>query len=434
MESTNRCLTRRIVLFVLLLTASSITVDAQVANVDILQDYISPYETLQVRITTDSPVTPPLSQDILVTDGQNKKVSASPSIIPINETLFFITLNIPEIEDGTYTLSIKNIRFILQGQLFNIQSTKEIQILTTKPQIDFNPAVITAKPGDVFTISAKSQQSIILNINAPPVIKHLYSQPQSLGTQSKRTFTFTIDQFYAGQHEIEILFTDNNKVWSIPLFLEPSEETPVVNEEKDIPILLLAPSTKISKKLYPGEEIKGSIPLQNNLNETLSQVSLSLQGSVADFIVIPNPLFENIQPLQKFDPMLIINPTEEITPGLYTGSLFVESQNYKLPITIEITIEEKTEAPEIPEEPFPESDLPEIEDDGSIFEEPDEMPLIDFNTTTSKTPERREVIVGPFIIVMILLIIAIIIYIFSKKHPEQKSLSEYVEEIERKRR
>jgi len=411
-----------IIIFTLILANTSFSQEDFLIQINPYNTQLSNGETFQAEIYFNNPISNPKQQNIKLYKETNQPIS--PFFKEIENNNYFLYFQTP-LEEGTYTLKIENIPFLVNNVLKQITKEQEIEIITQQPSLSITPGykIIKGKKTEQITLNIKSNDiDTNIEISTPNFITHPYNTPQTINKNKLRKFTLTADTSNLQENTKEFInITYSSKIFTIPIHVLEIAQKP--QEKQAIEFLLTEDG--LFKTLGKLDTIEGTLKLKNKLNQTLENLKIIIEGDAKDIIQLNQTDFLNIPPLSELSIFLWINKEKLPSKESYQGTMIAQTSNHTTNIPIIINIEQQKEPEETKEEIIiqeqkEENKSEEIIDDFLIWNIEEEQPV------PKKTPKS-------IFFIMILLLIAIIIFFISKKSKiKKKTFSEIIKKAERR--
>lgn len=322
------------------------------AELTTFNEEYNPGETLQA-IASNISLT---SSQVSLIDSESNSVSISPLLTEYREDNYFIYFNLPTtLDEGVYRLFTGSLET-------NFTITNRTTAVQIKPAF-----IILDSSDDTFTIQLQNLGTSITVIVSPST-PEISPRKSSVALGSEDLFNLLVDYDYSDITEDETLtLTYDQTTYNIPLFyLEVEEE--IINEtiienititnetitienitsEIEETLVFLTQSESANINLNVEESFEGYLKLQNNLNETLTDLTFTLTGNLAEVVRINLTTIQNISSEEIISQYLWVNENENLSAGTYEGELIFSNEDYStsLPIIITLTEEEIEETPE----------------------------------------------------------------------------------------
>lgn len=321
-------------------------------EINFLQESHIPKETLQAEILIPNLVSELSSKNIKITDESDNEIKIGFLLKKLTEEYYFIYFDLPEnLQDGSYNLIIKDITYnennILREEpvsnKFKINSSIQRDLITIQPGIlEFK----TTTPYQKLIIENKESKTITLPITTSNELIKVSSEEIIIPANSQKEITVYTEKLEEGTKEFITLANYQIPVWvleGIPI-TERGVFSFSIEDEKEIML------DKLSADLFKNQIAYEDIFIKNNLNETLTDISIFLTDDLKSIIELDTIFVKELKPNEKITEYFLVNSKRDPKFPSYSGDLIVKTNGYeeKLPITITI-IQEETQISEEPE-------------------------------------------------------------------------------------
>jgi hypothetical protein len=343
--------------------------------------------------------------DISILNSLGYKSNVGVSLLKLTKNHHFIFFEVPQLDQGNYTLKIK-------------EELKQFQVNEERTKLSISTGAVKYTPEDslFFKITLTNNDIKSQTIDITSSSLSLIPSLNSVILPGKSSKSFNIKLEKQSFNFLTVLSIDNFNlpVWyivgaeTIPFFeidVEPKEQ----KEERGLEFY-----TKSGTKLnYITKEIQESIPIidsiifKNALNITLNNLKISLTGNLEDIINLGSTEVEVLVPNEEKKLDITVNENRILLEEFYSGDLLISSENYTFKLPIDFKVVEKAEEPEV---------LTVEETTEELPEEPEVNKTI--------TPEVvEEKLAGKWIYLIVLITILIIFAYISLRKPKAKKTS-----------
>jgi hypothetical protein len=332
-----------LILFILILLSLS-----TVSALDIFNEEYIAGETLQAESNSSGLSTSQIS--LLNSDSQI--VSISPLLTQIREDEHLIYFNLPtDLEVGQYKLRAgsDSVNFSIISGTQIIQFKPGVIILDDtgsnfKLEIsnlfDDNTVEISSSSSSI--IPRKSTLSFIGAENKNLFIDYTYTQIEkdetiSLSYGSRSFLVPIIYPDLDNSEEINITLgniTEENitKEVNTTIFIE---EEIIIDETE--PLVFVVSSETVEVNIFEGESISDTLKIQNNLNETITELSIKLSGDLRNILSINEENIE-IKSKELYSLNVNINQNNRAKVGEYMGEITLSNTEYSISLPMIITV------------------------------------------------------------------------------------------------
>lgn len=403
-----------------------ICIPVTLAQVEIsfLKDNYIPGEILQAEIQIlEQPISEINLDNIFVYGPLGEKVDIGFILVDLEENNSLLYAPLPKnLKAGIYNLTITNLYYKPHNILEKKEVSKSFEIVTNGTLLTIDPPYFKIDPAKIpeeLSIKIQNLDTKSVSVEATSSVDYIYPIRNSITLnpgEQKRLFlsldpklfeegkvilNLTYDRYY------QVPFYSIKKV--VPITPIPASPTPTITPEKGL--IFATDLTKIIKTISRDEQIEGTIPIKNELNKTLYNITVDATGNLEAVLSIQPEQLDSLDSYQTS--MLIINLNSNLNAleGLYEGNLIIQSGIYSDELPLSITI-----APSKVVTPPPPTKTPTVA--VSISPSPS-------STIQQTTTERKIPLLAIFILVAIIIIFILIFYLIGKQD-KRKTFKEYI--------
>ena len=286
----------------------------------------------------------------------------------------------------------------------------------------YPPFIVLDKNDDRFQIEIKNilrRETVSVNSSTDAIRPYKLSKT----LEAYDSFNLYVDYMYENisQDESLLVYYDNRS-YTIPIFyleapaleVVPEEEVAPVAEEEVVPeetseaLVFLVSTKKIETSLAQDVTLKDTVSVKNQLNTTLSNLTIALTGDLADLVVLDEIDVYSLLAGETLTISITVNERGDAMPGAYEGSLVFGNDQYSASLPFSLTVTEE-----------------------AASEEEQQVEVVTVSGTELEKEGNTTVIIG---VVIIVLLVALIVLVVSKlRQRPQKKFKQYIEETKRKK-
>lgn len=336
------------------------------------------------------------------------------SIAPIVQTIrgdSYAYFNLPvSLATGTYTLKAG-------------QEEVTFDVFDGNDAMQVNPPfIVLDKKEDRFQIEIKNilrRETVSVSSSTDAIRPYKLSKT----LEAYDSFNLYVDYMYENISQDEsLLVYYYNRSYTIPIFylgapapevipeeeVVPIAEEELVSEEIPVALVFLVSTEKIETSLAPDVTLEDTVSVQNQLNTTLSNLTISLTGDLVDFVIINETDVDSLEAGETLTISITVNERGNAVPGIYEGSLIFGNDQYSANLPFSLTVTEE-----------------------AVPEEEQQVEVVTVGETEQGKEGNTIVIIG---FVIIGLLVALVVLVGSKlRQRPQKKFKQYIEETKRKK-
>lgn len=327
-------------------------------KINFLQDSYKPGETLQAEILIPNSASEINFKNIIIFNLTDE-IKLGFILEKITNEYYFLYFNLPDdIQDDSYTLEVKDILYkennILKEAQISNNFTVNSQI--SRDLFTIQPAILQFEkntPYKQILIQNKEQKSITLQINSSDKIIQTLESQLIIPANSQKTINIYLTKITKGAKEYVYIGNYKIPVWilggiSVASIQGKTFSFAILEENNEV--LLERLDAELSENQISYE----NIIIQNLLNESVYNLSISLTGNLNEIIELNTTFADEIKPNDKIIEYILINKERAPKSESYLGNLVLSSEKYNIEFPIELNIlKEEIPIEEIPEEAEP---------------------------------------------------------------------------------
>ncbi|HZX12716.1 MAG TPA: hypothetical protein VFE88_04640 [Candidatus Nanoarchaeia archaeon] len=355
-------------------------VHGQDIQLELPRETYSQGETVQAHIKTDLELVVPLSiRNFRLVDPQGGNIPLGQGFLKLNNQEYYAYFDLPlQLKNGTYTLSLDNVRYKKNGGSSLTSATKTITLEKRDSSLSIRPAIFfkiihpLEQPGFSLILSNTGTNDLDVSLSTDADFLRVPAEKKAL--RKGTTTTLPITTSVVGKKEAlfagNILLTYDSRTYTLPVILQrvASEEQAKVPEapqkaEQPLPenaLAFLKPLLDITQTLSPDQALEGSFPLINNADTTLTNITLTLSEGLSSVVTVKPSFLSQLSPRKQAGIIITLNPNKNLNRN-YEGTLTILSaEGTKIVLPIKITLkparkEQKETPQEEPQEPLEET-------------------------------------------------------------------------------
>lgn len=381
-------------------------------------------ETVQATITLVDPARALETKDIKIRDQAGVVVNVAPFLLDLHDHSF-LYFDLPlDIEEGTYTLNLEALSFVVNGTLVQETHSTTFLVDVHQPRLAIRPGgvVITDDIPEFQVRLTSISETTNVTINAPEWISHPYQSGQVVTEGTTRFLRFVIDRERLPSVDVvgSLVLSYGNAAYDVPLYFYAT----TAGSDDGTRLEIVNDVRSINRTLRQDQTLQGEIVFSNTGDETLS-LTLVVDGSVAPYVSTTLDR-SSLAPSQDAALQVLVNPFKNAPPGTYSGFIRVGDGISSLIIPVTIAIASLDDRTFTVVGPSP--DEPSDQEPQQTFRILDPL-----NYTQPPVEERNVRGVGLSITILLLVLVAVLYYLSRKKLTTTKDFGEYIRDVEKKR-